>query len=273
MALLNSWWQEKITPTAVRPGNTFTLSVKGDNNKDITDEVTWTSSNEKVAIIEGDGAEATVTIPDDAVVAGTATIDAKVGATSATPLKITVAKAYYSATDDAQKLVVGSLTGVPVTYTATLYNTESMTLTAKYDGEEIDGEWKETNSCDTVTLDGDTVTATSSTAHNNTIEFYREKGDDMYVPGSLMANFEFREAFRSRMYELMDSTFSYERLHEKLSEWDAVYREQNIETIRRFENSDFDEEAYQEELEKLDDFFRQRRNYMTKYLEEDLSKY
>ena len=95
----------------------------------------------------------------------------------------------------------------------------------------------------------------------------------MYIPGLLCVNSAFRKAFRDRMYELMDGQFSYENIHGKLLEWDEMYREQAIETRRRFDGSDFDEGAYDRELKELDDFFKYRRGYVQQYLEEDLANY
>ena len=114
---------------------------------------------------------------------------------------------------------------------------------------------------------------TCGAAENNTIDFYRSKDDNMYIPGLLCVNSAFRKAFRDRMYELMDGQFSYENIHGKLLEWDEMYREQAIETRRRFDGSDFDEGAYDRELKELDDFFKYRRGYVQQYLEEDLANY
>ncbi len=108
---------------------------------------------------------------------------------------------------------------------------------------------------------------------NNTIEFYREKDNNMYVPGALYANPSFKKAFRDRMYELMDTDYSYENIHKKLMEWDEVYREQVIETVRRFDDPEFGVADYEEELQDIDDFFRNRRGYVEQYLEEDLNNH
>ena len=108
---------------------------------------------------------------------------------------------------------------------------------------------------------------------NNTIEFYREKDDNMYVPGALYSNPSFREAFRNRMYELMDTDYSYENIHKKLMEWDAVYRDQVIATVRRFDDHEYSAADYEEELRDIDEFFRLRRGYVEQYLEEDLANH
>jgi hypothetical protein len=108
-------------------------------------------------------------------------------------------------------------------------------------------------------------------AENNTFEYFRDGGDGLYLPGYLYANGEFREKFRDRMYELMNTTFSYEHMHDVIQEWDREYRLQNIATVNRFEGEEYTEADYEEDLEQLYEFFRQRPEYMKEYLEQDLN--
>ena len=104
---------------------------------------------------------------------------------------------------------------------------------------------------------------------NNTFDFYRDLGEGMYLPGYLYANPKFKERFHDRMLELMDTTFSYDNLHKYLVEWDSVYRQQNIANVNRFEDVVYTESDYEEDLKKLDDFFRLRPDYIRTYLEEE----
>lgn len=107
---------------------------------------------------------------------------------------------------------------------------------------------------------------------NNTFEYLREGGEGLYLPGYLYANEDFKNEFRDRMLELTDTVFSYDNLHRYLTEWDALYRQQNIATVNRFEGGGYTEEDYEEDLHDLDEFFRLRPEYIKQYLEEDLER-
>lgn len=108
-------------------------------------------------------------------------------------------------------------------------------------------------------------------ASNNTFEYFRDGGDGLYLPGYLYANEEFRNKFRSRMTELIETTFSYEHMSEVISELDKEYRQQNIASVNRFEAGGYNEEEYEEDLNELYEFFRLRPEYMKTYLEQDIS--
>ena len=105
----------------------------------------------------------------------------------------------------------------------------------------------------------------------DTISYYREKGFEMYLPGNLYVRDGFKDKLRARMTELLDTTFSYEELHARLMEWDAIYREQDIETVRRFEMPDYSEADYERDLNKIDEFFKERGNNVQRILEQDLT--
>ena len=49
-----------------------------------------------------------------------------------------------------------------------------------------------------------------------------------------------------------------------------MYREQNIETVRRFEEDDYSEEEYEKDLAALDSFFKNRKENVLKMLEKDI---
>ena len=74
------------------------------------------------------------------------------------------------------------------------------------------------------------------------------------------------------MVELTENELSYEHLSKKLSEWDKVYREQSIETYRRFNEDDYSEKDYERELSELDSFFKNRKEYVLKMLEKDIKE-
>ena len=110
---------------------------------------------------------------------------------------------------------------------------------------------------------------------NNTIALYRELGEDMYLPGLLYENEQFRERFVDRMNELVNGPFSYDVLHQRLVEWDSVYRSQNIDTLMRYQNLEKAEAEYEYEktVNIFDDFFKQRKKYLMEYLKEDLNDF
>ena len=92
----------------------------------------------------------------------------------------------------------------------------------------------------------------------------------MFMPGFFYERPGFKELFYNRMVELTENELSYEHLSKKLSEWDKVYREQNIETVRRFEEDDYSEEEYEKDLAALDSFFKNRKENVLKMLEKDI---
>jgi hypothetical protein len=110
---------------------------------------------------------------------------------------------------------------------------------------------------------------------SNTIALYREIADDMYLPGLLYENLQFRDKFEARMNELLNGLFSYDVLHDRLMEWDVIYRDQNIATLMRYQNMTRDEAAlkYQEEINKFDSFLKNRKDNLLTYLYEDLSEF
>ena len=107
---------------------------------------------------------------------------------------------------------------------------------------------------------------------NNTFEYLRDGGDGLYLPGYLYSNEKFRSQFRSRMTELMDTTFSYEHMHQELLKWDLMYRKQNIASVERFDGEEYTESDYEEDLEDIDEFFLTRRTFMEQFLEEDMNR-
>ena len=131
-------------------------------------------------------------------------------------------------------------------------------------GGELDGRWR------WLVYDLD---VTCADPENNTFEFFRDAGDGLYLPGYLYANEEFRNKFHDRMLELMETTFSYENLKGYIDEYDSLYRQQNIASVRRFEGIDYTEADYEKDLELLKDFLKRRPEYVKEYLEQDMADY
>ena len=106
----------------------------------------------------------------------------------------------------------------------------------------------------------------------DTVSFYRELDEKMFMPGFFYERPGFKELFYNRMVELTENELSYEHLSKKLAEWDKIYREQNIETVRRFEEDGYSEKEYEKDLEALDSFFKNRKEYVLKMLEKDIKE-
>ncbi|WP_026667170.1 CotH kinase family protein [Butyrivibrio sp. AE2005] len=106
----------------------------------------------------------------------------------------------------------------------------------------------------------------------DTVSYYRELDEKMFMPGFFYERPGFKELFYNRMVELTENELSYEHLSKKLAEWDKIYREQNIETIRRFEEDGYSEKEYEKDLAALDSFFKNRKEYVLKMLEKDIKE-
>ena len=106
----------------------------------------------------------------------------------------------------------------------------------------------------------------------DTVSYYRELDEKMFMPGFFYERPGFKELFYNRMVELTENELSYEHLSKKLAEWDKIYREQNIETVRRFEEDGYSEKEYEKDLEALDSFFKNRKEYVLKMLEKDIKE-
>ena len=106
----------------------------------------------------------------------------------------------------------------------------------------------------------------------DTVSYYRELDEKMFMPGFFYERPGFKELFYNRMVELTENELSYEHLSKKLAEWDKIYREQNIETVRRFEEDGYSEKEYEKDFEALDSFFKNRKEYVLKMLEKDIKE-
>ena len=130
-------------------------------------------------------------------------------------------------------------------------------------GAYSDGKWR------FVAYDLD---VTCENVENDTVSDYREIDEKMFLPCYFYSRPGFKERFYNRMVELTENELSYEHLSKKLSEWDKVYREQSIETYRRFNEDDYSEKDYERELSELDSFFKNRKEYVLKMLEKDIKE-
>ena len=79
---------------------------------------------------------------------------------------------------------------------------------------------------------------------------------------SLFRNEQFRMEFTQTLLEMMDTTFAYDRVHQKLMEWQEIYHVQTIETGRRFFDGEYSEERYRSKVERMDKFLRERKEFL-----------
>ncbi len=87
---------------------------------------------------------------------------------------------------------------------------------------------------------------------------------------SLMKNSSFRKQFRETFIEISETVFSYDTIHEKLVCWKEQYEMQTVKSHQRFISSEIMAEDYDNYIEQIDNFFKQRKQYILQYLEEEL---
>lgn len=107
-------------------------------------------------------------------------------------------------------------------------------------------------------------------ANYNTFELYRGVGHGtFYLPGWLSANENFRKQYCTTMMDIANTTYSYDRVHRLLKEWEEALSTQAEENTERFYGSDSSDSAFRKACEHIDTFFRYRRDYIEQYLRED----
>ena len=109
---------------------------------------------------------------------------------------------------------------------------------------------------------------------SNTFAFSpRRDGQDLMdepVIKSLMQNTGFREQFYNTFLEIANTAFAYDRVHERLMEWQETYEKQVVKSHQRFFSEDFGEETFEAYIEQMDDFFKNRYPFIVECLEEEL---
>lgn len=119
-------------------------------------------------------------------------------------------------------------------------------------------------------LDGAMDAVENNTFSNS--EWWKEDFDLMDEPiiKSLMQNELFRQQFYDTFLEIADTTFAYKRVHEELMVWKETYSAQAVKSHQRFLSDDITEDDYDRYIERIDDFFKRRPDYIIGYLEEEL---
>ncbi len=90
---------------------------------------------------------------------------------------------------------------------------------------------------------------------------------------SLLKNQDFKKQFIDTFIEIADENFDYEVVHEKLWQWKEQYETQVIKSHQRFIAADVGIEEYNEYINHIDNFFKERRKFILAYLEKEMEKY
>lgn len=109
-------------------------------------------------------------------------------------------------------------------------------------------------------------TATSSI---NTFLQAGASGDILFQ--SLLKNTGFRDQLGEVMTKMADDIFSEERVHSLSTELSARLKKMTVMSYKRFVGNQGDT-FYTNEIDKIEDFFGQRRNYILPYTQEVISK-
>ena len=88
---------------------------------------------------------------------------------------------------------------------------------------------------------------------------------DQFYP-NLSDNASFRLRLRSRMEELLKGDFSYENISPIIDEFEDGYTDAMVLSVHRFHDPEFTAEQYAANVQVVRDFFRERGNYISKYL-------
>lgn len=93
------------------------------------------------------------------------------------------------------------------------------------------------------------------------------------VFSKLLQNQNFRERFKKTFFEMAENDFAYERVHKILYDLAAIYAEPMREFYHRFVSASpsYDEKNFYEQVALIDDFFKNRSNYICNYTLEHLA--
>lgn len=81
---------------------------------------------------------------------------------------------------------------------------------------------------------------------------------DEPVITSMFANDRFKKQFCLTFMDIANTNYSYDLVHEKLMEWEDIYRKQVVKTNQRFVEENFNEVTFHGYIEEIDNFFRDR---------------
>lgn len=101
----------------------------------------------------------------------------------------------------------------------------------------------------------DTLTSSSEDSLS-----WAEGNDLMREPviQSLMANEQFRRQFCITFMDIANTSCDYDVVHAKLLAWKELYKVQIINNHQRFFDADYDMETFENEIQAMDNFFKNR---------------
>lgn len=88
------------------------------------------------------------------------------------------------------------------------------------------------------------------------------------LTAGLMQNEEFRQQFVLSFMDMVNVNFDYETVHKELYSLAEVYEEAVVDTQHRFNSEEYTSENYWEYVQNIDDFYKERKGYVTQYLAE-----
>lgn len=136
------------------------------------------------------------------------------------------------------------------------------------DGKYEDGRWR-FMLCD---LDGAIGDPRDNTFEDS--EWWKQDFDlmDEGMIKSLIKNEDFKKQFKESFIEIADTVFHYDKVHEELEKWKEEYKIQVVKSHQRFLAEQTNEKEYDSYIEYIDNFFKERRNYIVPCLEKELKK-
>lgn len=93
---------------------------------------------------------------------------------------------------------------------------------------------------------------------------------DEVLISNLLENAGFKKQFYDTFMEMAATDFSYERVHEELLKWKAQYEIQAVKSHQRFLSAEADKQQYEEYIDRIDTFFKERNDYILGYLKEEM---
>ncbi|MBR4575060.1 MAG: CotH kinase family protein [Lachnospiraceae bacterium] len=93
--------------------------------------------------------------------------------------------------------------------------------------------------------------------------------DDLFF-SSLAKNASFREKFRNRFTQLLDSDFSPQRTLPVIDEMEKIYTEPMVRSVRKYDDPSFTEDDYKANVEAVREFFQNRSDHIRRYMMEHI---
>ncbi len=85
---------------------------------------------------------------------------------------------------------------------------------------------------------------------------------------NLLDNAEFKKQFVLTFMDMANENFAYHKVHEKLYELAAVYGDPMVETYHRFNGDEYTIDTFDENIKRIDEFYRHRGEYIIPYMAE-----